>query len=166
MQNFPNRRQFPTRSGRTNPGVTSAVGLPETAGRVRARRSSLFTQTIIWITGLICLAFLLASLAQAWSNSQLVQRVQTAQQQLQHMQQHHDTLTKLAAHYQDPFVIENEARQQLYEELLRVLAQDLVPLRPGRREPRALKRRKKPYPSLTCHRSRFREIFPQKPLLG
>jgi len=62
---------------------------------------------------LICLAFLLASLAQAWSNSQLIQRVQTAQQQLQHMQEHHDTLTKLAAHYKDPFVIENEARQQL-----------------------------------------------------
>lgn len=50
------------------------------------------------------------------------------------------------------------ARHQLYEELLRVLAEDLLPLRPGRREPRALKRRPKPYPSLTCHRSRFREI--------
>jgi hypothetical protein len=50
------------------------------------------------------------------------------------------------------------ARQQLYEELLRVLAKDLLPARPGRREPRALKRRPKPYPSLTCHRSRFREI--------
>jgi len=50
------------------------------------------------------------------------------------------------------------ARRDLYEELLRVLAEDLVPLRVGRREPRALKRRPKPYPSLTCHRSRFREI--------
>ena len=50
------------------------------------------------------------------------------------------------------------ARRQLYEELLRVLAEDLVPLRPGRREPRAVKRRPKPYPSLTSHRSRFREI--------
>jgi hypothetical protein len=49
-------------------------------------------------------------------------------------------------------------RRELYEELLRVLAQDLLPLRPGRREPRAVKRRPKPYPSLTCHRSRFREI--------
>jgi hypothetical protein len=49
-------------------------------------------------------------------------------------------------------------RLELYEELLRVLAEDLVPLRPGRREPRAVKRRPKPYPSLTCHRSRFREI--------
>jgi hypothetical protein len=49
-------------------------------------------------------------------------------------------------------------RRQLYEELLRVLAEDLLPLRPGRREPRALKRRPKPYPRLTCHRSRFREI--------
>jgi hypothetical protein len=50
------------------------------------------------------------------------------------------------------------ARRELYDELLRVLAQDLLPLRPGRREPRAVKRRPKPYPSLTCHRSRFREI--------
>ncbi|GAC1387443.1 MAG: hypothetical protein NVSMB33_17030 [Ktedonobacteraceae bacterium] len=102
-----------TQSRTTNPNVTSAVGLQETAGRLRARRSSLFTQTIIWITGLICLALLLASLAQAWSNSQLMQRVQTAQQQLEQTQQHHTALTKLAAHYQDPFVIENEARQQL-----------------------------------------------------
>jgi len=93
--------------------VTAAVGLPETAGRLRARRSSLFTQTIIWLTGLICLAFLLASLAQAWSNSQMNQRVQTAQQQLQHMQRQHASLTKLVTYYKDPFVIENEARQQL-----------------------------------------------------
>jgi len=50
------------------------------------------------------------------------------------------------------------ARRQLYEELLRVLAEDLLPLRPGRREPRALKRRPKPYPRLTCHRSNFQEI--------
>jgi hypothetical protein len=50
------------------------------------------------------------------------------------------------------------ARQQLYDELLRVLAEDLVPRRLGRREPRAVKRRPKPYPSLTCKRSRFREI--------
>ena len=49
-------------------------------------------------------------------------------------------------------------RRRLYEELLRVLAADLVPDRPGRREPRAVKRRPKPYPLLTCHRHRFREI--------
>lgn len=113
MQNPAKPPQLPSRSGGTNPNVTSAVGLPETAGRLRARRSSLFTQTIIWLTGLICLAFLLASLAQAWSNSQLIQSVQTAQQQLQHMRQQHDSLTKLVVYYKDPFVIENEARQQL-----------------------------------------------------
>ena len=49
-------------------------------------------------------------------------------------------------------------RAQLREELFRVLAQDLVPERPGRREPRAVKRRPKPYPRLMCHRSKFREI--------
>ena len=49
-------------------------------------------------------------------------------------------------------------RRELIEELYRVIAADLVPDRPGRREPRARKRRPKPYPLLTCHRSRFREI--------
>jgi hypothetical protein len=49
-------------------------------------------------------------------------------------------------------------KHQLIEELYRILAEDLVPDRPGRREPRAHKRRPKPFPLLTCHRSRFREI--------
>jgi hypothetical protein len=49
-------------------------------------------------------------------------------------------------------------RNQLVQEVYRVLAADLVPDRPGRKEPRARKRRPKPYPLLTCHRSRFREI--------
>lgn len=49
-------------------------------------------------------------------------------------------------------------RAQLREELFRVLAADLVPDRPGRREPRAVKRRPKPYPRLMCHRHKFREI--------
>ncbi len=52
-------------------------------------------------------------------------------------------------------------RRRLREELLRVLAADLVPDRPGRREPRAIKRRPKPYPRLMCHRRRFREIAHQ-----
>lgn len=52
-------------------------------------------------------------------------------------------------------------RTQLFEELLRVIAFDLVPDRPGRREPRAVKRRPKPYPRLMCHRHRFREISHQ-----
>jgi hypothetical protein len=49
-------------------------------------------------------------------------------------------------------------RRQLQEQLFRVLADDLVPDRPGRREPRAVKRRPKPYPRLMCHRHRFIEI--------
>lgn len=93
--------------------VTSAVGMQETAGSVRVRRNTLFTQTVIWVTGLICTAFLLGSLAQAWSNSQLFQRVQAAQQQLQQVQAHHDQLAKLASDYGNAAVIENEARQQL-----------------------------------------------------
>jgi len=49
-------------------------------------------------------------------------------------------------------------RRELFADLLEQLANDTVPERPGRREPRAVKRRPKPYPRLTCHRSRFREI--------
>jgi hypothetical protein len=49
-------------------------------------------------------------------------------------------------------------RRQLREELFRVLAADLVPDRPGRREPRAVKRRPKPYPRLMNHRRRWLEI--------
>jgi len=49
-------------------------------------------------------------------------------------------------------------RRKLREELFRVLAADQVPDRPGRREPRAVKRRPKPYPRLMCHRHQFREI--------
>lgn len=49
-------------------------------------------------------------------------------------------------------------RQALFAELIRVLANDQVPDRPGRREPRAMKRRPKPYPLLTKHRKVFKEI--------
>ncbi len=59
------------------------------------------------------MAFLLGSLAQAWSNSQLAQQVQAAQQQFTRVQDHHKELTKAANHYRDPAVVENEARQQL-----------------------------------------------------
>jgi hypothetical protein len=49
-------------------------------------------------------------------------------------------------------------RQELLDELFRGIAADLLPDRPGRREPRAVKRRPKPYPRLMCHRSKFKEI--------
>jgi putative transposase len=49
-------------------------------------------------------------------------------------------------------------RRRLREDLLASIAYDPVPDRPGRREPRAVKRRPKPYPLLTRHRHRFREI--------
>ena len=49
-------------------------------------------------------------------------------------------------------------RIELVDELYRVLADDLLPERPGRREPRAVKRRPKPFPRLMCHRSKFKEI--------
>jgi hypothetical protein len=48
-------------------------------------------------------------------------------------------------------------RRQIWDELLRTLADDLVPERPGRREPRAVKRRRKPYPLLNKPRRQFRE---------
>jgi len=49
-------------------------------------------------------------------------------------------------------------RGQLQRELFRVLAADLLPQRPGRREPRAVKRRPKAYPLLMAHRHTFREL--------
>lgn len=48
-------------------------------------------------------------------------------------------------------------RQELWTELLRTLAADLVPARPGRREPRAVKRKKNRYPRLSGPRRRFRD---------
>ncbi len=95
------------------PYVTSAVGMEETAGRARARRASLFAQTVIWVTGLVCLAFLLGSLAQAWSNNGLSQSLQREQQAAQQLQNEHSSLAQQASYYRDPYIIESEARQEL-----------------------------------------------------
>jgi hypothetical protein len=46
-------------------------------------------------------------------------------------------------------------RQELWAELLRILAADLVPERPNRREPRAVKRKKNRYPRLVGPRAKF-----------
>lgn len=57
-------------------------------------------------------------------------------------------------------------RQELWDELVSNIVRDRVPLRPSRKEPRAVKRRPKPYPLLnkprrhykeTPHRSRYRK---------
>lgn len=48
-------------------------------------------------------------------------------------------------------------RQRLWKLLLQTLAYDLVPERPGRREPRAVKRRKNKYPRLDAPRHKFRD---------
>jgi hypothetical protein len=49
-------------------------------------------------------------------------------------------------------------RRQLWADLLLALARDLVPLRPDRTEPRAVKRRPKPFPLLNQPRRQFVEI--------
>jgi hypothetical protein len=49
-------------------------------------------------------------------------------------------------------------QKQLLEKLLEVIARDRLPERSGRREPRAVKRRPKPYPLLNRPRGRFEEI--------
>jgi hypothetical protein len=49
-------------------------------------------------------------------------------------------------------------RNRLIAQLLELLAADRVPLRPERREPRALKRRPKPFQLLNKPRHRFREL--------
>jgi hypothetical protein len=65
-----------------------------------------------------------------------------------------------ARRYSEALLQARSARQRrlLQDELFRVLAQDLVPDRPGRREPRAVKRRPKPYPLLMNHRRSWLEI--------
>jgi hypothetical protein len=50
------------------------------------------------------------------------------------------------------------ALQRLQRGLFRAVAKDLVPKRPGRQEPRAVKRRPKPFPLLTQPRRQYREI--------
>lgn len=113
---MPDATSRPPRQARSEgktPYVTSAVGLEEPAGRVRARRSSLFTQTVVWVTALVCLAFLCGALVQAWSNSQLMQQLQHEQQLTQQLQNTHNNLVAQASYYQDPYVVESEARQHL-----------------------------------------------------
>lgn len=62
-------------------------------------------------------------------------------------------------------------REALWRDLVATIAADLVPDRPGRTEPRAVKRRPKPYPLLNQprhqfkdipHRSRYRKNNPKK----
>lgn len=48
--------------------------------------------------------------------------------------------------------------RRLYRRLLEILARDRIPLRPGRFEPRAVKRRPKPYQRLMKARHLFREV--------
>jgi len=48
-------------------------------------------------------------------------------------------------------------RQQLWAELLKTLAADLVPERPERREPRAVKRTKNKYLRLSMFRHKFHD---------
>lgn len=52
----------------------------------------------------------------------------------------------------------HEAQRELVADSLAVIAEDLVPERPGRCQPRAVKRRPKPYPLLNKPRCRFKEI--------
>jgi hypothetical protein len=49
-------------------------------------------------------------------------------------------------------------RDQLWADLLLNLARDLVPERPHREEPRAVKHRPKPYPLLTRPRHQYQEV--------
>jgi hypothetical protein len=51
-----------------------------------------------------------------------------------------------------------KAQQRLRHKLYQLLAKDLLPERPGRREPRAVKRRPKTHPYLTTHRKHYLEI--------
>jgi hypothetical protein len=52
----------------------------------------------------------------------------------------------------------NRLKRKLWQDLLRILARDVVPRRPGRTEPRAVKRRPKPFPLLNRPRRKFVEL--------
>ena len=54
------------------------------------------------------------------------------------------------------FARTQKMRRTLENEMYQLIAGDPVPLRPGRREPRAVKRRPKPYPRLMTHRRHFK----------
>lgn len=49
-------------------------------------------------------------------------------------------------------------RARLRSRILAILAEEALPYRPGRNEPRAIKRRPKQYPMLTAPRHVFKEI--------
>ena len=50
------------------------------------------------------------------------------------------------------------ARTRLHSRLLEILVDDALPIRPGRSEPRAVKKRSKPYPLLTKSRHIFKAV--------
>jgi hypothetical protein len=52
---------------------------------------------------------------------------------------------------------QRKKRHDIYARMLETIATDLVPERPGRREPRCLKRRPKAYPFMTKPRSRMKD---------
>jgi hypothetical protein len=52
----------------------------------------------------------------------------------------------------------NRLKRKLWQGLLRTLVRDVVPLRPGRNEPRAVKHRPKPFPLLNRPRRKFVEL--------
>jgi hypothetical protein len=60
--------------------------------------------------------------------------------------------------FSDPVPFCRASRRELWLQLLACIALDQVPLRPNRHEPRAVKRRPKPYQFLTKPRRRFKEV--------
>ena len=50
-----------------------------------------------------------------------------------------------------------QKRQAVYQAMLATIAKDVVPERPGRREPRCLKRRPKAYPFMTKPRRKMKD---------
>jgi cell division protein FtsL len=110
----PRSRQLRTSARmESSANVTSAIGMAESVGNLRARRNSLYTRTVLWITGVVCAALLLGTIAQAWSNSQLNGQLQTEQQKLQTLQRKNKQLANEVDYYKDPLVIEREAREKL-----------------------------------------------------
>ena len=47
---------------------------------------------------------------------------------------------------------------EIWREMISIVSKKLIDLRPGRQEPRAIKRRPKPFSYLTCRRADFKEV--------
>src|SRR5262245_39781954 len=107
------KQEFLLPRARSNGTITSAIGMEESVGHIRARRQFLFHRTIIWATMVICIAFPIGTLWQAWVNSQQLAQLQSSLQTIEQLKQQQALLLQQEQESRDPAFIEKEAREKL-----------------------------------------------------